>query len=1070
MGKNTTDYQPAHPLSAQPYCLDFETVSRDLHVSIENGLSPQEAATRLQSYGHNKLDAEEGVNVIGILVRQTANAMILVLILAMAVSFGIRSWIEGGVIAFVIALNVVIGFVQEYKAQKTMDSLRSLSSPTAHVIRNGDDVTVASQELVPGDLVVLVTGDTIPADLRLTETQNLESDEALLTGESVPVSKKAEAVFDDDEIPVGDRTNMAFSSATVTKGRARGIVVATGMQTQIGAIAKAMRGDSNKVRPVKRKEDGTASPKAYAKAYTLTVGDWIGAFLGTNVGTPLQKKLARLAILLFGIAVVFAIVCLAANGFDNNSDIIIYAIATGLSMIPASLVVVLTITMAVGTKRMVQRNVIVRKLDSLEALGAVTDVCSDKTGTLTQGKMVTRKAWIHNVGTYTVGENNEPFNPTLGGVSFSEMNPTELWNKEANVGEEASEPKDLVEGNPHLEAYLNTASLANIATVRKDDGSGEDPSEKGKWKATGDPTEIAIQVFAHRFDWGRQRWVQGSNPRWTQLAEYPFDSDVKRMATVFKDNEKNQTMVFLKGAVERIMEKCPTIGIEDKQEPLTEEIKELVLKNMEALAKQGLRVLALAQRTWTENNSWDDYPRDKVEEEMTLLGLVGLYDPPRPESLGAVKKCHQAGINVHMLTGDHPGTARAIAKEVGILPEDMEVLPRDVVSSMVMTATEFDRLSDDEIDALPVLPLVIARCAPQTKVRMIDALHRRKAFAAMTGDGVNDSPSLKRSDVGIAMGMAGSDVAKDASDIVLTDDNFASILNAIEEGRRMFDNIQKFVLHLLAGNVSQALYLLIGLAFKDTANRSVFPLSPIEILWIIMITSSFPAMGLGMERAAPDVMRRAPHSLKTGVFTWEVVIDMVVYGTWMATICIASFVLIVWGVDNGELGYGTCNDRNDPICDSVFRARSATFAQLTWFLVFLAWELVDMRNSLFRRADGKPWYNITYQWAIDVWQNQFLFWSVILGFVTVFPVIYIPVINDVVFKHKGISWEWAVAFVGLILFLIGVDVWKWCKRVYFRHFGDNRAHNPEEDLEKGALSPFAKYASVGRVSTMSGQL
>lgn len=421
--------------------------------------------------------------------------------------------------------------------------------------------------------------------------------------------------------------------------------------------------------------------------------------------------------------------------------------------------------------------------------------------------------------------------------------------------------------------------------------------------------------------------------------------------------------------------------------------------------------------------------------------------------------CHKAGINVHMLTGDHPGTAKAIAQEVGILPHNLYHYPEDVVKVMVMTAHEFDSLSDDEIDNLPVLPLVIARCAPQTKVRMIDALHRRKAFCAMTGDGVNDSPSLKRSDVGIAMGIAGSDVAKDASDIVLSDDNFASILNAVEEGRRMAANIQKFVLHLLAGNISQALFLLIGLVFQDVNGYSVFPLSPVEVLWIIMITSSFPAMGLGVEAAAPDIMDKPPVDPKAGVFTWEIIVDMLIYGLWIAVVCIVSFVVVVYGDGDGELGYD-CNNKYNESCKYVFRARSTSFLTMTWCLLLLAWEVIDIRRSLFAmHPETDTPYTQVFK---DLWSNQFLFWSVILGFITAPPLLYIPVINHDVFKHGPIGWEWGISIAGVVIFLVGAEVYKWFKRIYYRRNKDG-PHNPEDDLEN---SPFSKYASLSRSNTM----
>jgi Na+-exporting ATPase len=663
------------------------------------------------------------------------------------------------------------------------------------------------------------------------------------------VSKDAEAVFDEDTGP-GDRLNVAFSSSTVTKGRARGVVFATGMYTEIGSIAMSLRQKGSRVRPVKRKEDGTAKPHRYAQAWGLTVGDTVGAFLGINVGTPLQKKLARLAILLFGTAVVCAIIVLAANSFSNNREVIIYAVATGLSMIPASLTVVLTITMAAGTKRMVQRHVIVRNLKSLEALGGVTDICSDKTGTLTQGKMVAKRAWIPAKGTYSVGVTEEPHNPTVGSLSFTPKEPRHI---DPDMDEKTETYEELLDNNPHLIEYLKVASLANLANVHQTDG---------QWNARGDPTEIAIQVFASRFQWNRLKFTTGDAPGWKQFADFPVD--VKKMSVIFEETASSKKYVFTKGAVERVIYSCDSVFNPESEtaDKMDDDYREEILANMEALASYGLRVLALASKDYNGPmpTKGEDLDRKSIEENLIFRGLVGLYDPPRPETAGSVRQCQKAGIEVHMLTGDHPGTARAIAAEVGILPSNMSSLAKDVTDAMVMTASQFDKLSDDEVDALPLLPLVIARCAPNTKVRMIDALHRRKAFAAMTGDGVNDSPSLKRSDVGIGMG-TGSDVAKDASDIVLTDDNFASILNAIEEGRRMFDNIQKFILHLLAQNIAQACVLLIGLAFKDESGLSVFPVSPVEVMWIIMVTSSLPDMGLGFEIAAPDILDRPPQSV-----------------------------------------------------------------------------------------------------------------------------------------------------------------------------------------------------------------
>jgi potassium/sodium efflux P-type ATPase len=580
-------------------------------------------------------------------------------------------------------------------------------------------------------------GPSLTTRIRLVEVKNFETDEALLTGESLPVRKRENVTFDDATGP-GDRLNVAYSSSTVTKGRAKGIVFATGSFTEIGAIASALHQKDSKVRPVKRKPNGHAGPHRYLEAYTLTLGDAIGRFLGVSVGTPLQRKLSKLAMLLFGIAVVCAIIVLGANRFHTSQEVIIYAVATGLSMIPASLVVVLTITMAAGTKRMVERNVIVRNLKSLEALGAVTDICSDKTGTLTQGKMVARGAWVPGLGTYTVElTSNEPFNPTKGDIRFDTREPHEInfrpkagsEKDDVGTGSVVASEQLLADSKSRLQEFLTVASLANVATVFE---------KEGEWHARGDPTEIAIQVFASRFGKNRLSIVGGEKPEWTEVAEFPFDSDVKRMSVIMKHNATDEHFAFTKGAVERVIRVCTRYCTADlpagekAEAEMTDEYRNHILTNMEVFAGLGLRVLALASRKLNADvQATEDTNRDEIEQDLTFLGLVGLYDPPRPESAPAVRQCHEAGISVHMLTGDHPETAKAIAIEVGILPKRMEQVSAEIAKAMVMTATQFDALDDAQVDALPVLPLVIARCAPSTKVRMIDALHRRGKFCAM---------------------------------------------------------------------------------------------------------------------------------------------------------------------------------------------------------------------------------------------------------------------------------------------------------------------------------------------------
>ncbi|KAK2594709.1 hypothetical protein QQS21_007559 [Conoideocrella luteorostrata] len=1016
--------QSNKPLSRPAHSLSSDEVLHELHATPSRGLTGHDAAARLIEYGPNELKERKGVKPVKIFIEQIFNAMTLVLILALAASFGIKAWIAGGILGGIIFVNIFIGFFQTLQAERTIDSLRTLGFPTCNVYRDGDTVNIQTAGIVPGDIVDLNTGDSVPADIRLFEAVNLEADEALLTGESAPVSKTPRLTFDEDTGP-GDRLNVVYSSTTITKGRGRGVVFATGMFTEIGAIAGALNSDGKIIA-----HEENHRPSAFVKqAWRVTAG-WVGEFLGVTVGTPLQRKLSQLFLWLFCFAIVCAIIVLGANKFRTSQDVILYAVTTSVGTIPVSLLLVLTVTMAAGTKKMVQRHVIVRNLQSLEALGGVTNICSDKTGTITQGRMVVKRAWIPGCGTYSVEKGNDVYNPTTGEVSFTSAQPKNI--SESNEKEHPAqlvEPSGEAESKPALQWYLNIASLANLATLEKAPADSENP---GEWKARGAPTEVAIEVFASRFGWSRVQISEGDKRQWQHVAEFPFDSEVKKMSALFLNTETHKTHVFTKGAVERVLDICDRIALGDSVEPLTRSMKSDILDNMIALAGQGLRVLALAHKRCDGTVAEPDFAhgsaadRGEFERSLIFRGLIGIYDPPRPESLRSVKACQGAGIVVHMLTGDHPQTARAIATEVNILPSEdrIRILSADVSRSLMMTAQEFDALSDDQIDNLQQLPLVVARCAPSTKVRMIEALHRRGRYVAMTGDGVNDSPSLKRADIGIAMG-SGSDVAKESADIVLTDDNFASILNAIEEGRRIFDNIQKFILHVLAANIGFVVSLLTGLAFKDASNVSVFLLTPVEILWMLMATGAFCETGLGFEKAATDILDRPPHDLKYGVFTPEFLFDMIVYGAIMACCTIGSFAVVIFGFDNGNLGTN-CNNEYNSSCEAVFRARATCYTTMTWIFLLFAWELIDFRRSLFDMHGGFT------AWALRFWSNKFLFFSVTIVYFVVFPTLYIPVLNEVVFMHKGISWEWAVVFIAVGVYLLGNEAWKWAKRVYFR--------------------------------------
>lgn len=669
--------------------------------------------------------------------------------------------------------------------------------------------------------------------------------------------------------------------------------------------------------------------------------------------------------------------------------------------------------------------------------------------------MIVRRVWLPFSDVYTVHDSEDPNDPSVGRVTHrtvsldesEETQPKRDFDQERsapalkfdvpqekldqNKSSEPEQEEASPVATPSFNAFLLASSLCNLATVRYD-------QQLQKWQTTGEPTEIALQVFSHRFEI-RKKELEASG--WRQIAEFPFDSSIKRMSVVYNapsdnayDIPSTQSLVYTKGAVERILDLCSTIGEGADRQSLTNEIKDKVLKQMDKLASQGLRVLAIASKQWDgrfDSNatiglegSNDDTLRAQVECDLTLLGLAGIYDPPRRETTPAIAECSSAGIKVHMLTGDHPATATAIAKEVGIIPRNLSILPAATADSIVLKATDFDKLTDEEIDALDELPLVIARCAPDTKTRMIEALRRRRAFMAMTGDGVNDAPSLSNADVGIAMG-SGSDVAKSAAKIVLTDDKFNSIVAAIREGRRMFDNIQKFILHLLTSNVGEVILLIVGLAFKDDSGFSVFPISPLAIIWINMLTSSFPAFGLGREKASSDVMRKPPQT--RGIFTWQVLADMAVYGTLMGTCCLATFIIVVYGANGGNLGLD-CNKTFSEACIPVFRARAAVFAELTWFILISAWEFKSLRRSMFALdpdARGGP-----LQFCRDVYGNRFLFWAVFVGMMSVFVTINVPTVNTSFFKHTRITWEWGLVCGFFLLFVAGMETWKAVKRLY----------------------------------------
>jgi Na+-exporting ATPase len=626
-----------------------------------------------------------------------------------------------------------------------MRSLQRLAAPTCKVLRNRGKIdSVKAETLVVGDVVRISVGDVVPADLRLFDDVNLEINEALLTGESIPVIKSPKTILTISEIPIGDRTNCAYSATTVSKGRGTGIVISTGMHTEVGRIAELLQD---------RKLDGGSN---YFIRFFRSLWNGIKNTLGL-VGTPLQVTLSKFAILLFALAVLLAIIVFSVNKWDLEGDVVIYGICVAVAVIPESLIAVLTITLAIGIKAMAKGHVIVRRMQALEAIGGITHICSDKTGTLTQGKMIARKVWLPDIGMLGVFDTTDPFNPHTGYVMI----------EDATLDSESKLPDSLVK-------LVDATALCNLSTIHKGDGN---PNEKPKWIAHGEPTDIALQVLAMRFNHGKISLLENETLQF--VTEHPFDSAIKRMSVAYQNSTTDTIHISVKGACEAIL---PHLNA--SPDAILE-----IEKRMSTVAREGLRVLCIASKTIPLSSTPNLKSREWTESNLDFLGLVGLYDPPRLETASAIKACKTAGISCHMLTGDHVETATAIALEIGLMSPSAKTATN--ADTLVMQGAAFDALPPSAVDALPALPLVLARCSPATKVAMLEAIHRRSGFCVMTGDGVNDAPALKRADVGIAMGINGSDVAKEAADMVLTDDDFASIVKAVREGRRLRDNIQK---------------------------------------------------------------------------------------------------------------------------------------------------------------------------------------------------------------------------------------------------------------------------------------
>ncbi|MFO7273741.1 MAG: cation-translocating P-type ATPase [Bacillota bacterium] len=768
------------------HTLPHTEVTARLDVDPARGLTAAEAAERLARHGPNQIAQEQRRSLLKVFIDQFRDPLVLVLLVAALLSLGLGEYLDGGAILAIVILNAVLGLVQEHKADQALEALKELSAPRCKVRRDGRVAEIDARELVPGDIVVLEAGDPVPADLRLLRSVMLQIDESLLTGESVPVEKDAARTLE-ASTPLADRANMAFMSTAVTYGHGEGVVVATGMETEVGRIAGKLQEE-------------------------------------TEQATPLQKRLSQFARVL-GAGMLVITVLLGLLGLWRGMpwlEVLMFAVSLAVATIPEGLPAVTTIVLALGMQRMARRNAVVRRLSAVETLGSATFICSDKTGTLTQNKMTITRLWL----------------------------PDE-W-----VDPDGPHPLETRAG-----LLLAAGALCSDASLSEEDG---------EFRSVGDPTETALVLGAARAGLDK-RALEARHPR---VAEVPFSSARKRMTTFHPLGEPAEGYTgIVKGGPDVVLARCTRIRTAQGTVPLTPELRRAVEEANREMAEQGIRVLAVA---FTAPQA--QLPEDlaALEQDLELIGLIGMTDPPRPESAPAVRKAHEAGIRTMMITGDHATTALAIARQVGIAD----------AHSRVLTGPELEEMDDAALEeAVRTVP-VYARVSPEHKLRIVEALRRQGHVVAMTGDGVNDAPALKRADIGIAMGQVGTGVARGAADMVLMDDNFATIVAAIEEGRTIYANIQKATFFLLSANLGELLIMTIAMLVGWPV-----PLQPIHLLWINLVTDSLPAIALGVEPAEPGIMRRKPRDPREPVLPSRLIALMGIQGVFRTFAVLAALWL-----------------------------------------------------------------------------------------------------------------------------------------------------------------------------------
>ncbi|MCM8796680.1 MAG: calcium-transporting P-type ATPase, PMR1-type [Candidatus Omnitrophica bacterium] len=861
--------------------LDIPDTIKRLETDSNQGLAFGEAKIRLEKYGPNQLREKKGRSALSIFFEQFRDFIVWVLIGAALVSGFLKEWVDAIAIIAIVIINAILGFIQEFRAEKSLAALKKLSSPSSKVIRDGQRNIIPSHELVPGDLIELEAGDNIPADSRIVWlTSNFSVQEASLTGESTPVLKTT-LTLEEKEISLAERANMVYMGTSVSSGKARVIVCETGMQTELGKIAGMIQEIEQESTPLQKKLE--------------QFGKWIVYLCFVLVGLVFFLEWLRGGKLL---------------------EVFLTAVSLAVAAIPEGLPAVVTIALALSVQRMVKRHALIRKLPSVETLGCSTVICSDKTGTLTKNEMTVQAVYAEDT----------LFRVT--GIGY------------APEGEFLFDDKAIkIDTYPDLIKTLEAGVLCNGAQLVKDNSS---------FKIVGDPTEGAILTAAAKLGIWKERLEQ----QFSFVEEIPFDSERKKM-TIVRKSPDNKLIAFIKGAPDILLNDCLRIEEKGQTRPLTSGDRGRILKVNSDLANEALRVLAVAYRIL--DKAPDKYAAEEIERELTFLGLVAMIDPPREEVKKAIVECKKAGIKTVMITGDHKNTAVAIAKQLGFFQED----------SLAFTGEELDKLSDEELYKKVERIPVYARVSPEHKLRIVRAWRKRGEVVAMTGDGVNDAPAVKEADIGVAMGITGTDVTKEVSDMVITDDNFASIVSAVEEGRGIYDNIKKFVHYLLSCNTGEILVMFVSSLIGWYA-----PLLPIHILWVNLVTDGLPALALGVDPVDKKIMQRPPRKPDEAVITKPRAFLMLGQGAFIAFCSLLAFTFVLFIEKEG-----------------IERARTAAFIVLSCSQLFHSFNCRNMTESLFK---------------IGLFTNKKLILAVLVSFFLQMSVVYIPAMQKV-FKTKPLG-------------------------------------------------------------------